>query len=133
MGEACRLAPDRAVYSDPMNVDAATPGPTNPYHIARAYASGPLKPVAPVPPVSRVVGNTPAATLSARSVQAGSVTPSMNTNVRRLVAGTVPGKVDFSGDVPRQTGPAIAMYRHPAEKNAAATSVNAGRLIDLNG
>ncbi|QYU66898.1 molybdopterin-dependent oxidoreductase [Leptolyngbya sp. 15MV] len=60
-----------------MNVDAATPGPTNPYHIARAYASGPLKPVAPVPPVSRVVGNTPAATLSARSVQAGSVTPSI--------------------------------------------------------
>ena len=50
----------------------------------------------------------------------------------RLVAGAVPGRVNFAGDEPQHDASALAMYRHPADKNAAATAVSAGRLIDVN-
>lgn len=56
------------------------------------------------------------------------------TNLSRLVAGAVPGRVDFSGDTPQPSGSeALPMYRRPAERNAAATGVQAGRLIDVRG
>lgn len=106
--------------------------PTNPYHIARAYQTlAPARPAA----TSRVAGNTPAASVGdvSRAGQLGSVTPAMNVNVRRLVAGVVPGKVDFSGGEARPSGAAIPMYRHPADKNAAAVAVDAGRRIDVQG
>jgi hypothetical protein len=100
--------------------------PTNPFHIARAYQIG---------GTARSTGN--GATMHTarveRSSTAGSVTPSMNVNTRRLVAGSVPGKIDFSGGVPTQSVAALPMYRNPAEKNAAATGVNAGRMIDIEG
>ena len=54
-------------------------------------------------------------------------------NVARLLAGLVPGGIDFSGDKPRPTADAIPMYRHPADKNAAATGVHAGRVLDVKG
>jgi hypothetical protein len=55
---------------------------------------------------------------------------------RRLVAGAVSVPVDF--DIPVTAAPApsrgaLAMYRHPADKNAAATAVNVGRSVDLTG
>ncbi len=52
--------------------------------------------------------------------------------VSKLVAATVPGKVDFSSDnaTPSQNA-AIPMYRHPADKNVAATGVWSGRAIDV--
>ncbi|MEX2220068.1 MAG: hypothetical protein WD749_15055 [Phycisphaerales bacterium] len=49
-----------------------------------------------------------------------------------LVAGTVPGRINFSGGVP-QPGESLAMYRHPADRNAAATAVSAGKLVDVTG
>ncbi|MCH8270855.1 MAG: hypothetical protein IH985_06550 [Planctomycetes bacterium] len=52
--------------------------------------------------------------------------------VQRVVAGRVPGSIDFSADATRPTGPAIPMYRHPADRNVAATRVGLGRLIDLD-
>ena len=52
--------------------------------------------------------------------------------VQRVVAGRVPGSIDFSADAPRPRGPAIPMYRHPADRNVAATGVGLGRLIDLD-
>ncbi len=52
--------------------------------------------------------------------------------VWRMVAGRVAGSIDFSADAPRPTGPAIPMYRHPADRNVAATGVGLGRLIDLD-
>lgn len=56
------------------------------------------------------------------------------TNLSRLVAGVVPGRVDFSGDTPQPSGSeALPMYRRPADRNAAATGVQAGRLIDVRG
>jgi hypothetical protein len=103
----------------------ATIEPTNPFHIARAYQ---------LSSTARSTGNN--ATMHTARVErtpaAGSVTPRMNVNARRLVAGSVPGKIDFSGSTPTPSTSAIPMYRNPAEKNAAATGVNAGRMIDVN-
>lgn len=106
------------VVSSPhaMNID----GPTNPFHISRAYGvQPPVRAAAPVAPVR--------------------VTPSSATSVdpavaSRLVAANVPGRVDFSGDAPKPSDvAAIPMYRHPADRNAAATGVSAGRTIDVRG
>lgn len=50
----------------------------------------------------------------------------------RLVAGVVPGGIDFSSDGPVSTASALPMYRHPADRNAAAVSIHAGRVLDVN-
>jgi hypothetical protein len=50
----------------------------------------------------------------------------------RLVAAVVPGGVDFSAGVPAASPAALPMYRHPADRNAAAVSIHAGRMIDVN-
>lgn len=50
-----------------------------------------------------------------------------------LIAGVVPGGIDFSGPEPAPRPEAIPLYRHPADHNAAATAVHAGRVIDLEG
>ncbi len=57
------------------------------------------------------------------------------TNLSRLVAGVVQGRVEFDENGVAQVGAgdAIAMYRRPADRNAAATGVTAGRLIDVRG
>lgn len=60
--------------------------------------------------------------------------------VARLIAGVVPGKVDFSAGDARtdpQRGSAarpssFALYHHPAEMNAAATGVGLGRMLDTS-
>lgn len=54
--------------------------------------------------------------------------PSLGLN--RLIAGIVPGRIDFGGDQPAQVQGSLAMYRHPADRNTAATAVHAGRLLD---
>lgn len=51
----------------------------------------------------------------------------------RLVGAVVPGGVDFASGLPVPTGPAIPMYRHPADRNAAAVAIHAGRMIDVEG
>jgi len=56
-------------------------------------------------------------------------TPAM----RRLIAGVVPGGIDFSGETARPTSSAIPLYRHPADQNAAATTLSAGRMVDVEG
>jgi hypothetical protein len=53
--------------------------------------------------------------------------------VSRVVAAQVPGTIDFSAKTPRQVGPALQLYRHPADRNDAATRVNLGGLIDVDG
>ncbi len=95
--------------------------PTNPYHIARAYglqnaraASG----VRPVQQTSEVKAPAQAALPSA---------------AQKLVAAVVPGRVDFSGPVAQPSAGSLAFYRHPADKNAAATSVTLGKSLDISG
>jgi hypothetical protein len=49
-----------------------------------------------------------------------------------MVAASVPGSVDFTADsMAPAPSSALPMYRHPADRNAAATAVNAGRVLDL--
>lgn len=72
--------------------------------------------------------------IDAAAPSVGDAPQRRNTNISRLVAGVVPGRIDFSGDVPRPSAPdAISLYTRPADRNAAATAVNAGRLIDIRG
>jgi len=53
--------------------------------------------------------------------------------LRSLVAGVVPGRVDFSGDVPAHGSVSRPFYRHPADRNAAAVQIDIGKRIDVNG
>jgi len=123
----------------------STIGPTNPFHLARAYGAdiagrvGPQSPVQKTQPASPPQPapsqtHTPRARRPDRpdaieSIALRQRAPAM----RRLIAGVVPGGVDFSGDAPRPSGNAIPLYRHPADRNAAATTLNAGRMIDIEG
>src|SRR5689334_20535229 len=97
-----------------------SPIPSNPFHIARAYGVQ-----APMPPRPVV------APIAAESGPVGSIKPPTATS--RLAAAVVPGKIAFSGSEPSQMGAALPMYRHPADKNAAATALTAGRTIDVEG
>lgn len=106
--------------SSPVQPSAA---PTNPFHISRAYQ---------VPGSTRSALVTPAEGLKS-TAKTGASNALTNTATRRIVAGMVPGKIDFSGPTPVPTGGSIPMYRHPADKNAAATAVDAGRMIDIEG
>ena len=51
-----------------------------------------------------------------------------------LVAAKVPQTMDFEvpASVRRTETGSFAMYRHPADKNAAATGVELGRRLDMN-
>jgi hypothetical protein len=109
-----------------MRIDPQSPAtpPTNPYHIARAYGVRPPTPAAgAVAPVSPT-----------RPVQPESPDGSRAEGFRKLVAGVVPGGVSFEAGGTAQPSPAaLPMYRHPADKNAAATAVSVGRSLDVRG
>jgi len=87
-----------------------------PFHVAKAYG----------------LLNSPqvrAVQMSQRLDATGNRQP--NANLRSLVAGVVPGGIDFSGDQPTPTDSALPMYTHPADRNAAATGVQLGRVLDI--
>jgi hypothetical protein len=112
-------------------MDAATP-PTYPFHLAKAYAAS--QPVRTVPPAAAI---TTASGVTVRpsgdSVQLSGVRPApLQQNVTRLAAATVQKAADFAPPPPTPTMGALPMYRHPADKNAAATGVQVGRVIDFN-
>lgn len=50
----------------------------------------------------------------------------------RLAAARVPGQVDFTAASAPAAPGAMPIYTHPADRNAAATGVTAGRLIDTH-
>ena len=54
---------------------------------------------------------------------------------QRLFAATVPGGITFDDatGTPTPTRDAIPMYRHPADRNAAAVAIEIGRAIDVRG
>ena len=93
-----------------------TPIGPNPITLRLAQSYG----VLPRPQVRPAQGVAPAAP----AVAAKATGP-----VQRVVATVVPGKVDFSGDTPRPSTEGLPLYRHPADRNAAATGVQAGRVI----
>lgn len=119
------------------NID---PSGSIPIHIARAYGVTPTN----KPAANRAAQAAPPAIGPINSPLQPSTAPSP---VSRIVAARVPGGIDFletgaqpfpspstsSGDahstpVPRSVLP---MYNHPADRNSAATAINAGRLIDI--
>ena len=97
--------------------------PTIPFHIARAYgvAPRPASPAAQPAPTKRVSKPEMSREDAARE------------KLARLIAARVPGGIDFTNDEPVPSAGAIPMYRHPADRNAAATGVVAGRVIDVVG
>lgn len=109
-----------------MRIDGSLP-PTNPYHIARAYgvqnAAGPAS-------VGQTASVNQASGVGRVGEAAKQVLPSA---AQRLVAAVVPGRVDFSGATAQASAGTLAFYRHPADKNAAATSVTLGKSLDVSG
>jgi hypothetical protein len=75
------------------------------------------------------------AEISGAGASAAIAAERVETNISRLVAGVVSGRVEFdeTGVARVGAGDSIAMYRRPADRNAAATGVTAGRLIDVRG
>lgn len=92
--------------------------PTIPLHVARAYG---------VEHTARRVSVSPL-----RHADGASAAQIVRGGAERLVAAVVPGKVDFSAGERPAAPAAIPMYRHPADRNAAAVSVQAGRMIDVH-
>ena len=119
-----------------MRIDPASNAipPTIPFHVARAYGASGAGKAAPVEPVSNRIITTPVDPVQKVGPQVAPQQPADKPQVKRLVAGVVPGKVDFSADTPRPSSPAsIAFYRHPADRNSAATGVQVGRSLDISG
>ncbi|MBC7833534.1 MAG: hypothetical protein H7Y88_00350 [Phycisphaerales bacterium] len=99
--------------------------PTNPFHIARAYGAAPSR-----------------APESAGVAPASFDTHGPLPKIDQLVAATVPGRVEFGADgvpvVARREPLAAAsgayqMYGRPADRNAAATAIVLGQVVDVNG
>lgn len=58
-----------------------------------------------------------------------------STRVRNLVGAVVPGRIAFDSTTgaPVHTQNPIPFYRSPADRNAAAVSIEIGRSIDIQG
>jgi hypothetical protein len=92
------------------------------FHVARAYG------VSPTIGVARSEPARPAESV-AREPQAPD-----RRNLDRLVAGVVPGGVDFEdGESHRVRDGVISMYTRAGARNEAATGVAAGRVLDVSG
>lgn len=100
-------------------------GANLPFHIAKAYAPNATRPAAPKAPENI----EPAARIGQTNPTPGVAPP----NAARLVAGVVPGNIDFSGAEPAPAPAALPFYNHPADTNAAATAIRIGRSIDVSG
>jgi hypothetical protein len=105
-------------------------------------APGPAR-TTPVRPVPQPAATIPTARYDRVQVgtpdKVGRIEPVAETQQRlptgadRLVAATVPGGVDFSGETPQPSQSTLPLYRHPADRNAAATAVGVGRFVDVSG
>ncbi|HVZ94755.1 MAG TPA: hypothetical protein VG797_09620 [Phycisphaerales bacterium] len=98
---------------------------------AGLYSMSAVNPVGRVTRAGAASGTS--AVAAAASPTGQRAEPDRLAGARRLVSGVVPGSIDFKGDVPAAAPQSIAMYGRPAERNAAATGVSAGRMIDTTG
>lgn len=57
----------------------------------------------------------------------------LNSRAMKLVAAVVPGRVDFSADTPAPAAAPKPLYRHPADRNSAATAIITGSRLDVTG
>lgn len=123
-------------------------GATNPFHIGRAYGLSRSSAAEAAPATRSPAGSSFKASIASigTTARADSVDPSTariaaaKQRIGTLVAARVTEQPETAPSVtqpraaasPSQSGSAFPMYRHPADKNAAATAVNAGRVLDLN-
>ncbi|TVS08059.1 MAG: hypothetical protein EA423_02495 [Phycisphaerales bacterium] len=114
-------------------------GPAIPFQIARAYGLPQQQPQRVAPErstgVERAGGDRGSLSRIGKADEAVMFHPQggykANPGVARLVAAKVPGSVEFGADGPR-VGSGLSIYRSPADRNAAATGVDAGRLLDVD-
>ena len=117
---------------------SSIPFPTNAAQAARAYGARPVAPVSPASPIrpdqpaqrTEPVGRIGITGPTAAPAPARAIA----SDPGRLVAAQVE-PIDLARDVATITGrPAegsLPMYRHPADRNQAATAVALGRALDL--
>jgi hypothetical protein len=99
---------------------------SNPSQIAGAYRSPASAPAARVAPTS--LDHT-----AGRIDRINQAERALNSRAMKLVAAVVPGQVDFSAaDAAPVTAPK-PLYRHPADRNTAATAIITGRRLDVTG
>lgn len=101
-----------------------------PFEAARAYG---LRPASRPSPDAKPA-DAPARTDMADRVDLSAASPRPE-KINSLIAARVDVRVDFTpatSSRPAADGP-LQLYRHPADKNAAATGVDAGRTIDVRG
>ncbi len=101
-----------------------------PFHLAKAYGIERVAPVRPITPkaTAPITRAEPASEgLRLFHPQGGT---KANPGVANLVAARVPGGVDFSAGPPQPRTGSLALYHHPAARNAAATGVDLGRMLD---
>jgi len=103
------------------NVTSA-PAPI-PFHAARAYG---LR-AGPEAASTRRADVQDTVELTSKSAMA----EAMRDRVAPLIAARVDQPVEFAGGPVAPKSGALQMYRHPADKNAAATGVDLGRRLDL--
>jgi len=89
------------------------PPPSPPPQPARAYAASAPRPPAP------------------EATEAHAPQAARPSGPERLVANVVPGRVEF--DHTGAAGQGLSIYAGPGDRNAAATGVALGRVIDVSG
>jgi hypothetical protein len=100
---------------------------TFPPHVARAYG------VRTAPPVAPAVRTAPSEGADAIA-KIAPAQPKATGEVNRLVASVVPGSISFTEDgTAMPKAPALPIYAHPADRNAAATGIALGSSIDVSG
>lgn len=113
-------------------MDQGSIPPSLPFRLLEAYGAPNTAPrPVPSPPgrdVPRVLNDVDTVELTAPRHPAP-----RSDGPQRLVAATVTVPVDFNAARTSTTADTLAMYRHPADKNAAATAVNIGRAFDAIG
>lgn len=112
-------------YGMPRTAAPAASAQTESLSFQRAASAGAIqnrKPAAAAGHVERSAALPPA---GAPAPVSRSTAPTDN-----LIAGYVPGGVDFSGPVPTR-GSSLSLYSRAADRVEAATAVNIGRSLDL--
>jgi hypothetical protein len=112
-------------------MDAVSP-PSYPFHLAKAYAAAaPVRPAAAFPTITTAAGLT--IRPSGDVVELSGARPAaLDLSVQRLAAARVEKAPDFAAPPATLSGPSLPMYRHPADRNIAATGVQLGRTIDFS-
>ena len=103
-----------------MRIDSSIP-----LHVARAYGLMPAARSAPLKAAAPVEQPKAAAPAEASRPPDG---------VQKLIAGHVPGAVDFaSASTPTSPAGAYQLYTRAADKIEAAVAVQIGRAVDIKG